>query len=632
MNFLWPLALLGLLTLPVILFLHLLRNRRQQFPISNLELWRGLQQRKQGVRPRNIPLSLMLLLQLLIATALTLAVARPVLSFLLDQPQQTIFILDMTTSMTAEDTPQLQNSPVGSRRFDAARQMIQTQLQALNNQDTFALISLSPQPEILLTGDGQLKTQALLALDNLVPGATGSDLVTALTLANGLVNPNQRSQIMIFTDGAYNVAADSLPDLLAPVTWRLIPNFPSPQAGNQALLNVSARTLPDDRHRLFARVVNYSEAPVARTVRVSVGERLFDELTLQLEPGAETAQVWTLPKSAETARVDLVEPDIMPLDNSAELWLVQTTRLQVLLVSETPEILSRALAAQPDVELTLSAPQTLPDPTDFDLIVFEGSALPAELTSWPRSNLLVVNPPLGHPLLPAQNLTHNLLRPDLTTASELLAGIDLSGVYFDRVTQFTTLPQWAEVDLAAAGAGEGPSPAGQPLVFHGSTGNSRIVVWTFDLAASNLPARLALPLLTANTLSNLLSPAPRPVTPIGESILLNGNYSVEIPGGQRLFPPLQNEGWTGNLFSRTKQPGLYRIYNERDALVAGFAVHAGSALESNPVPQFQPEQLNMQRSTFSPLPPEIDYYDFWPWLAGMVLGVIMIEGWLAWRR
>jgi hypothetical protein len=86
MNFLLPIAALGLLTLPVILILHLLRNRRQQLPISTLELWRGLQQKKHGALPRSIPLSLMLMLQLLIATALTLALARPVFSFLLDPP------------------------------------------------------------------------------------------------------------------------------------------------------------------------------------------------------------------------------------------------------------------------------------------------------------------------------------------------------------------------------------------------------------------------------------------------------------------------------------------------------------------------------------------------------------------
>ena len=73
MNLLLPTALLGLLTIPVILLLHLLRNRRAQIDIPSLRLWRGLERKKQGGMPRQIPLSLMLLLQLVIAVALTLS-------------------------------------------------------------------------------------------------------------------------------------------------------------------------------------------------------------------------------------------------------------------------------------------------------------------------------------------------------------------------------------------------------------------------------------------------------------------------------------------------------------------------------------------------------------------------------
>ena len=71
--------------------------------------------------------------------------------------------------------------------------------------------------------------------------------------------------------------------------------------------------------------------------------------------------------------------------------------------------------------------------------------MPVELTTWPKGNILVVNPPLGHPLLPAPNFTRNL-RPDPTSASALLTGIELSGVYFNRVLQ-VVLPNWAKVDL-----------------------------------------------------------------------------------------------------------------------------------------------------------------------------------------
>lgn len=632
MNFLLPMAALGLLTLPVILILHLLRNRRQQLAIPSLELWRGLQQKKYGALPRSIPLSLMLMLQLLAATALTLALARPVFSFLLDQPRQLIFLLDTTTSMAAEDG----SSGSGqSRRFDVARQAIREQLQTLKATDAFAVIGLNVRPEILLNGGGEQTAQAMAALDNLTPGATGLNLPAALTLANGLVDPTRQNQIIVLTDGAYTIETDLLPPILAPIEWQIISHPPA--LSNQALLNVSARTLPDGRHRLFARVVNYSDEAVTRRVRVLTGEPLFDEVMIQLEPQGETARVWTLPAPAETAAVEIVEADGLVLDNRAELFLQDTARYRVRLVSKTPEILARALEAQPGVELTIEAlAATKQDPGEFDLTVFEGAGLPIDLTAWPPGNIWVVSPPLGHPLLPAQNYTRNL-RPDPASASPLLAGVDLSGVYFNRVHQLT-LPTWADVDLTTAAnpqaerSGEASNPStGQPLIFHGSVGSSRLVVWAFDLAASNLPARLALPLLTANTLQTLLSPAPQSIVPVGEPVPIHGNFSVESPGGHRLFSTFE-EGQAEGAFTRTQQPGLYKIYNNQDERVAGFAVHAGSALESNLKVQFQPATLNLQPAIVNLLPPQTGYHDLWPWLTGLVVVVVVVEGWLAWRK
>jgi hypothetical protein len=632
MSLLVPLALLGLLTLPIIILLHILRNRRELLSISSLQLWRELQQRKQGGLPRFILLSLMLFLQLCAATALTLALTRPAFSFLLDQPRQTIFVLDTTTSMTAEDAGQVTASVDGNRRFDVARQFIQNQLQAMDQDDTFAVISLEPKPEILLTGDGEQVAPAMLALENLAPGATGVDLPSALTLANSLVDSfDQEHEIIVLTDGSYPVEAELLPPLLAPITWQIISSRPEPEGrvSNLALLNVSARRLIDDRHRLFVRVVNYGDAPAGATLLIIADGRPVDQATIQLDPLGETARLWTLPARTETVAVELVEPDSLPLDNRAELYLAGVTRHRVLLVSDTPDTLAQALEVQPGVVLSIDSPEMIRfNPTNFDLVVFE--SIPPALTAWPQGNLLIVNPPLGHPLLPAENFARNL-RPDLEVTSALLTGLDLSGVYFSRVSQLT-LPDWAEADLMGVAIDpEQETNSDLPLIFSGAVDDSKLVVWAFDLTESNLPARLALPLLTANTLSTLLSSGPPPVVPVGEPVLLNGSYSVEIPGGRRLPP--DSAGNELNVFTRTKQPGLYKIYGSDEALVTGFAVQAGSALESNLTTQLDPAALELRQEPERVLAsPKLEFEEYWPWLAGLALGAVIIEGWLAWRR
>jgi hypothetical protein len=264
---------------------------------------------------------------------------------------------------------------------------------------------------------------------------------------------------------------------------------------------------------------------------------------------------------------------------------------------------------------------------DFDLTIWE--SFPVDLTTWPRGNVWVINPPLGHPLLPAQNYVRDL-RPDPAASSSLTDGVDLSGVYFRRAPQLQA-PAWAEVDLPALPL-EGTAAALPPLIFQGATGNSRLIVWNFDLNESNLPARLALPLLTANTLSALLSPSPPQVVPVGEPAPIAGNFSVETPTGRRLFLS-PNETGQESTFDRTKQPGVYRIFNEKDTLVAGFAVQAGSALESNLISPVQFDLLDIPYvSEAQQASSETILQEYWPWLVGLALFLITIEGWLAWRK
>jgi hypothetical protein len=346
------------------------------------------------------------------------------------------------------------------------------------------------------------------------------------------------------------------------------------------------------------------------------------EEPVTLEPQADLIRLWTISAPAETAAVELVEGDALPLDNRAELLLLGPVRQRVLLVSAGSEALIRALEVQPGVQLAVSQQGLEPyDPADFDLVVFE--ELPLALTSWPAGNVWVINPPLGHLLLPAEGSASNL-RPDLAEASALLAGVDLSGVYFNGVPRLT-VPDWAEVDLE--------STAGQPLIFHGSVAGSRIMVWAFGLDASNLAARLALPLLTANTLSTLLAPSPPAAIPVGQPVELPRTFSVAVPEGFRLFMEVGQAESGPNRFTRTKQPGIYRIYNSSDTLVAGFAVHAGSPQESNLLrATSSPELPPLEAAALTGPTPDIGYEEFWPWLAGLALLVITLEGWLAWRR
>lgn len=649
MQLLFPAAVLGLLTVPLILLLHIMRSRREQRPISSLALWRGLQQQKRGSRFQSLPLTLLLIMQLCIAATLVAALARPVSSFVLADPWHTIFIIDTTTSMAT--------TAATESYFDQARQQVRMGIETAGLDDTMSIISLEKHPRILFTST-QAETEsenddetnrvtinrvkALSELDNLRLGGTGIDLPTALNLATSLIDPNRNNRIVVLTDGHYSVDPTRLPPVPIQIDWQILGNSES----NQALLNVSAKRQPDGSHRLFARLVNYGDISVQRTVEVAIDGDVVEPRTVEIPAGGETVEVWTVTeRQAQSAQIKLLEDDSLAIDNMADVWLQSGTRHRVLLQAETPDPLTRALLAQPNVDLTIDTPDddASYNPADFDLTILQNQPLDFSSPNLPSGDLLIVNPQ------PQQEQRLNL-RADTAIAAPWLAEIDFSGVYFGRVYT-DTLPNWLHVALKSKvpqigpETGDAASPSrtetssnidkveGQPLIVRGHDGQRQVTIWTFDLGDSNLPARLAFPLLMDSTLATMLNPLPPATLAVGESLAFDSNnFVVELPDGQRLAELSPGE----SLFTHTKLPGIYRIYerNGSQQAVAGFAVQAGSAFESN-------LSLNGLRDSLNGLPrssatgiardPEVVYNDFWFWLVGFALIVVVLEGWIVWR-
>src|SRR5690348_8999035 len=102
MSFLQPLFLLALLLLPIIVLLHLLRERRRLLVVPSLQHWLNLPQRPGGQSVRRLPLTLLLLLHLLVAALFALALGRPRLLLPADEETlQTALIIDTSSSMAA---------------------------------------------------------------------------------------------------------------------------------------------------------------------------------------------------------------------------------------------------------------------------------------------------------------------------------------------------------------------------------------------------------------------------------------------------------------------------------------------------------------------------------------------------
>src|SRR5918992_2049909 len=104
MPFLAPLGLLGLLAIPVIVALYVLRLRRDERVVSSTYLWQQLVRDVEANAPwQRLRRSLLLLLQLLLAAALAFVVARPFAERPAGLSRDLVLVVDASASMRATD-------------------------------------------------------------------------------------------------------------------------------------------------------------------------------------------------------------------------------------------------------------------------------------------------------------------------------------------------------------------------------------------------------------------------------------------------------------------------------------------------------------------------------------------------
>ena len=284
-----------------------------------------------------------------------------------------------------------------------------------------------------------------------------------------------------------------------------------------------------------------------------------------------------------------------------------------------------------------SAGFQIPDPASdaFDLYIFDG-VLPTSpqtgAVELPGGNLLLINPP-ENPLLEQ----HGYFTPtQVVEVSDhwLVQGLDWNWnkIYVAQARQIW-LPVWGEAVLKDKGG---------MLLFIGQTGGRRVAVLTFDLNDSDLPLKVAFPLLFARLVDYLIpaqgTAAPDGLAP-GEPLEiwydpLHTIVEVVSPGGEVLSPRVIE---TGGLFTQTGEPGLYTVRY----IIPGtggkmrrepgfFAVNLFDPQESRIAPA---AAIQVGRSSVLPAQEgAVSLRELWRWPALAALLALLAEWWLYHRR
>lgn len=601
-----PAALWGLLAIPFLILLYLLRVRRRDYPVSSVLLWQRSAPTLSAYRPsKRIERSLLLLLQILATAAVVAALARP--SVVVSSPDRgdIMLVMDLSLSMRARD--------VSPTRFERARAEALALLARLRPGQRSGIVVASLRPQLLvpLTGD---RARVIAALREIEPWDVAGDVRGAVLMAAEYPRGGTGG-VQVWTDGARG----GLPTLPG-VTYRIL----GTSDDNIGITTFRLARDPRGAEALL-RVDNFSGRPRQVPVTVTHDRDTVYRATVDVPAGGSRTLVFPVSGSGEfRARLDA--HDALPEDDVATAVLDPSPLPSVLLVSEGNPYLERLLQVLP---VSRAAATRSPDPATWASygVVILDRINPGPVP--PGDYLLIASLPSNLPITAAGELQH----PEISVwerTDPVLQFVDMESVRVSRA-------------MALTGAGGRTLAGGDaPLLWAYEGGGIRALLLGFALQDSDLPQRVAFPVLVANSLAWLGGEAltirageplqvPSGAAGSAELIGPSGHREVvQAQSGMFPLPPLTRAG-----VYLLKTPSETRAITVRHAdPMAGMIRPGGPSAMTAPGAPASGSRPDGARDGRGPDlgPPVYTQLPLWPWLVLAAVGAATCEWALATRR
>ena len=609
MNFLGfanPLGFLGLLSLPVIFALHLFRERSNQIIVSSLILWNFLEDEVRGSRFSRIPVTWLLILDLLIALLLSFAWAQPRISMNIrsNEARHLIYLIDVSMSMNAKDEI--------PDRLNQSKSRLISMLGNLGPNDIATVVSFGKFPHWI--GDTrEIGLQELTDdISSLRATGTGHALTESLVLATSSIDTELASEIHVFTDANYPD-----PDLGlegSSIQWHLV----GKETANQAVLDISVEEININEHQIYSQVGNFSAYPVDQLVTLIADGVPIDSTAVRMEPESATSQIWTI-TGRPTAVSVMLSSDKLEQDNSAAIGLLHTEIARVGLVTNQPDPIDRALNSIKGIELRILTPEEYIVDMPFDLVIFRGY-LPDE---WPTGTVLVFDPPTNTNILKVEGLEKITSIP-VPDDDSFIADIDFSGVRWTEAWKLSEISNGLEPTFQTAEL---------PIYLQGKIQASNIHIFLADIAEGNFSQHPSFPVFVAGLISAVgKTPLPTQLTTEDELIIPDFNeypiVHITTPDGDLVkLEEDRPQVWQEVLDSGIYSFELFDLSGVHHSFAAG--VNAGSKEESDIRPQkWAVDKVALGDGGQTRVDQEINLM---PYLLSIVIVVLFVEAWLAWR-
>lgn len=192
LEFLNPWGFLGLIGVPIVILIYIIKSRYVQKPVSSTFIWkRSVKYVKRRI-PINFIMSFLLILQILTVVLGTLAITQPRIKPLTSNEK--IVIVDASASMKTEVN--------GVSRFDNAKEQVKNVINKAGANNQVTLIVAGTRSEFAIQRSSS-PVELQVALDQIECSEGAADVDGALECAKEILEANSEASIMFFTDKEY---------------------------------------------------------------------------------------------------------------------------------------------------------------------------------------------------------------------------------------------------------------------------------------------------------------------------------------------------------------------------------------------------------------------------------------------
>lgn len=617
-----PSALLLILgALPLILFLHSLKPRGFKVSTTALFIWeRVLKERPLATRLGwLLRKNLLLILQLLAALLLIAALADPALLHFGTPAGDTVVVMDLTASMKAK-------APAGTR-FDAARREFFSLVDALPAEKKMMLIGAGPETRLIVpfTAD---KRRLKEAGRNILPGDTPGRVKDAILFAHAFLKKGSPDRVVVISDAAFAGAEEFSREAAYLRFIKIVGG-----AENTGIVGLDIRRLQDgaERYEVLAHVRNFGAKAVRAPVTLALGQTVLARQEIELEAGDRQVLVYPYEGALSgtlTARLEI--DDDFATDNRAALSVSGAAPVRILYVGSGNPFLSSLFRFFPGAQVT-AVEHWQPDATGqkglpegvqekaYDVLIFD-RVTPPELT---EGNVILIN--TVAPNLPL-SILGELRAPRISTTlpkHPLMAGLSLGDLHVQESLNVTA--RGDSIVLARA--------ANSPLLVAFQRVKLRALFIGFDIMASDLPFRVAFPVLFHNALE-WFRPARREFP--ADGVNAGAPMAIFVPPGDRELEIITPSG-RKELLQVVRNPLLFD-----ETVEAGVYTYKSAGREGRfTVNLFDEEESDIgarvsdTASVASPVAQERSAaeagFSLWPFLLITVLVILTVELIFAYR-